>query len=236
MVKSLLGKVEHQYVYVPLKKSRDIGKNRLDDPRVSFFYSNILSSLLRLFYYRKIKKIYNDAIKKIDFRNIDLIHSHTLFSSGGAAYLLHRKYGIPYVVTIRKTDFKLFFKYFIHLRPFSYKILLNSSKIILLSPQYIEILRRKVPTKYSDIFSNKAISVPNGIDDFWLSNLNKKRKNISGTIKLLYVGELNKNKNVEKVIKLTKYLNRSGFSASLVIVGDGAKKIELLRRKGKILL
>ena len=115
MVQNLLGKVEHQYVYVPLKKHRNIGKNRLYDSRVSFFYSDILSSSLRILYFRKIKKIYNDAIKKIDFRNIDLIHSHTLFSSGGAAYLLNKKYGVPYVITIRKTDFKLFFKYFIHL-------------------------------------------------------------------------------------------------------------------------
>ena len=50
------------------------------------------------FFYLKQAKIYNAATKEFNLKEFDLTHSYSLFSSGNCSYLIHKKYGIPYVL------------------------------------------------------------------------------------------------------------------------------------------
>jgi len=233
LVNSLVGRVSHQYVYVPLRKASGIDENKIVDQNITFYYANILNFFLRLRYFRKIKKIFRDLENKISNKNIDLVHAHTLFSSGGGAYLVNRIYNTPYIITVRNTDINIFYKYFFYLKPFSYKILKNASKIIVLSPKYKHHLKRKLPEKYAFSLDNKIISIPNGIDDFWFSNINKSKKTISGKIKLLFVGDLNANKNVWNVIELVKRLNEKRILSELVVIGDGKYREKVIKEASK---
>ena len=77
------------------------------------------------------------------------------------------------------------------------------------------------------------MTVPNGIDDFWFSNINKSKKPISGKIKLLFVGDLNANKNVWNVIELVKRLNENGILSELIVVGDGKYREKVIKETNK---
>jgi glycosyltransferase involved in cell wall biosynthesis len=233
LVSKLIDKVSHQIVYIPIRRKNETGNNSIEHKNLSFYYPYILNFFLRIRYFRKIRKIFNDADSKLDFSEIDVIHSHTLFSSGGPTYLLNRKYQVPYIITLRNTDINIFFKYLFYLKPFSYKILSNASRIIVISPKYSEHLRQIIPKNVYNLIENKIKNIPNGIDDFWFENLGSKRKKPSGEIKLLFVGELNRNKNIGTVIRLTEYLNSRGISTKLIIVGDGPKKKKIIKKSRK---
>src|SRR5690606_42090359 len=92
-----------QIVYNPIKEKSRIGKNKIDlnvtDSEI--IYSHILNKTNdRIFYKQKIKKILKDIESKVDLTKIRFIHAHTWYSDGGVAYLLSKKYNIPYSVTI----------------------------------------------------------------------------------------------------------------------------------------
>ena len=132
LVYSLIDKVNFQYIYVPLRKASDIDKNKIVHSKLIFYYANILNFFTRIRYCSKIKRIVKDLTLKINKNDIDLIHAHSLFSSGGAAYLAHKIYNIPYIITIRNTDINIFYKYFFYLKTFSYRILRNALKFIVI--------------------------------------------------------------------------------------------------------
>ena len=125
-----------QFVYTPIRDENKNGENDIEFKTIGskIIYSQILNYHLdRIFYRRKIKKILNDIESKIDFSEIDIIHAHTWYSDGGVAYLLHKKYNIPYIITIRNTDLNLFQKYLIHERGFEMNILKNAMNIVLIA-------------------------------------------------------------------------------------------------------
>jgi len=87
------------------------------------------------FIFFKIKRYVN----KNDY---DLIHAHCLHPSGIVAFLLQRKYNIPYIVTAHGNDFYsvlnnklLFFPHFI-LKKLVYNTLVNASAVIAVSDSF----------------------------------------------------------------------------------------------------
>ena len=225
-----------QNIYNPIKEKSRVGKNRIDllTHGSSIIYSCVLNkSLDRILYRRKINKIVNDIEAKVDLTKIDLIHAHTWFSDGGCAYMLHEKYGTPYVVAIRNTDLNVFYKYLPHERAFGWKILSKASRIILISASYHTRLLKLVANPARFNIASKIEVIPNGVDDFWIKNAKPYRiKEIDGTFNLLYVGKFNRSKNVvalqEAVIKLNREydINRRGNRFLLHIVGDGGDRMK----------
>src|SRR5690606_32772754 len=65
----------------------------------------------------------------IDFSEIKMIHAHTWYSDGGVAYLLSKKYNIPYITAVRNTDLNVHYKYLLHHRKFGKEILKNANKV-----------------------------------------------------------------------------------------------------------
>ena len=161
-----------QIVYVPTRTQNELGKNQNENLiNVNYKYSFILSKIDRLNYFGKINKIVKNLTATIDVNNLDIIHAHFLFSDGGVAYNLNKKYGTPYIVAIRNTDINIFFKYFLHLRSFALDILKDASQIIFLNPKYCEYtFENYIPKKLYADFIKKTSIVPNGVNQFWLDN------------------------------------------------------------------
>ena len=101
-----------QLIYIPLRKDKEYSESINDELRnANFVYSKVFNNIDRLFYNRKINKILIDIENKIDFKKIDLVHAHFLFSMGGIALKLKKEKNIDYIVTVQNTDVNLFFKY-----------------------------------------------------------------------------------------------------------------------------
>jgi glycosyltransferase involved in cell wall biosynthesis len=186
---------------------------------------------MKLFYFYKIRKTYRDLVEKIDLESVAFIHSHFLFTDGGVAYYLKKKYGIRYITTIRNTDVNLYFKYFFWLKNFALKIVKNSEALVFISPTYKNfVFQNYIPKQLHKEFNEKSVIIPNGIDQFWIDNSNYEKKLEKGMVKFLYVGDLSKNKNIHKSIDIIKKL-RNLQPCTLLIIGSGgsyAKKINRL--------
>ncbi|WP_051237888.1 glycosyltransferase family 4 protein [Lacticigenium naphthae] len=175
----------------------------------------------RLIFYLKHKKILNDVISKYEIKDYSVLHAHSLFSNGFIAMKLKEEYGIPYVVAVRNADVNVFFKKMIHLRKLGIKIFMNADRVIFLSESYRDsVINEYVPELDKENILNKSQVIPNGIEGFWLDNTGLPKKiNNKCDIKLLQVGDINKNKNIIKTAKVTSLLNKKGFNVELNIVG-----------------
>jgi glycosyltransferase involved in cell wall biosynthesis len=134
---------------------------------------------------------------------------------------IFQKFRIPYVVAVRNTDVNVFFKKLFYLRKLGVEILKNSSKIIFLSKTYKDfVLENYVPSKFREYIENKCVIIPNGIDDYWVKNLGEPKELQNGEkIRILQVGDINKNKNVLTTVKAISHLNQDGFTMELNLVG-----------------
>jgi glycosyltransferase involved in cell wall biosynthesis len=220
-----------QTVYTPIRESAKIGKNLVAFKTGSsnIAYSDILNYHIdRILYRRKIKKVLRDIESKIDFSSIDVIHAHTWYSDGGVAYLLHKKYNIPYVITIRNSDLNVFQKYLIHERTFGMNILKNAQNIILISASYKErVLNERSLLSIKSNIQDKLMIIPNGVDKYWIDNAVYSKKNINACkIECLYVGRFTKGKNVDLLQYAIKELNNESLNIHLHLVGGGGKDHE----------
>jgi glycosyltransferase involved in cell wall biosynthesis len=180
----------------------------------------------RLFFHLKHKKIFKDIIQKFDITKFNLTHAHSLFSNGFIALRLKEDFGIPYVVAVRNTDVNIFFKNMIHLRKLGIKILHEADKIIFLSESYKDnVLKNYVPCEFLSTISSKVEIIPNGIDEFWLKNKGEIKKIIDRKkIKIIYAGELSKNKNLTTTTKAIEILQSREYSIEFTIVGKAKEK------------
>jgi len=175
----------------------------------------------RFIFHLKQHKIYKDIINKYDIKKFSIIHAHSLFTNGFIAMKLNKDFGIPYIVAVRNTDVNIFFKKMFHLRRIGVEILKNADRVIFLSETYKdEVVQRYVPEKYWKEVNNKSLIVPNGIDDYWFENIVSQKKEPSNTnLKLLQIGDINRNKNIETTVKAVKILVEKGYKVSLEVVG-----------------
>lgn len=204
-------------------------------------YSKILHCFKkydRFFFKIKQKKILNEIEQNYNVKNYDILHAHSLFANGYSAMKLKKKYDIPYIVAVRNTDINIFFEKLFYLRKIGIEILKNADKIIFLSESYENMtLEKYIPKYLYNKIKSKSEIIPNGIDEFWFNNIyNKKREMKDKKINILYVGEINKNKNLVTTIKACKLLIKEGYNLKYTVVGkisdkkiyDEIKKIDFL--------
>jgi L-malate glycosyltransferase len=208
-----------QEIYVPVRSENEIGKNL--DSNLMITQSHILKPLDRIMFRRKIKKIHNDFLLKIkNFSSQDIIHAHFLYSDGAVALSLKKAFQIKYIVAVRNTDLN----YFLKLRPDLYflmvSILKEAEKVIFLNHGYKNKLLNFLTCKDRSILQEKFLVIPNGINEDWLTPINQNYEP-SETIKLLYVGDFSKNKNVRLLIKAFAKMKHIGIDVSLKLAGGG---------------
>lgn len=89
-----------QICYVPVRKKKLIGKNKID--ALFLKYSHIIKKWHKFMFFSKIKLLRNDILSNISLNDVKLIHAHTLFSDGAVAYELYKQYNIPYILASSK--------------------------------------------------------------------------------------------------------------------------------------
>jgi glycosyltransferase involved in cell wall biosynthesis len=169
-------------------------------------------------------------------RNFDLTHAHFLYSDGAVALQLAQLHGVPYVVTVRNTDVNVFMRYRPDLAPLCWKIAAHARRIIFISPAYRELLLERAPDGLRESLRSKACIVPNGVGNSWLEHAgNDQIRAANGqSLRLLYVGDFSRNKNIATTIRAAALLNRSR-ATTLTLVGgggDGEREIDALLATG----
>lgn len=244
LVESLERRGLYNDIYIPVHSNDLIDKYKgIENEKTRYIYSNCFNKIDRISFRLKNRKIYSDLNKKIDFESIDIIHAHSLFVNGYLAYKIKKDKNINYVVAVRNTDVNTFLKKMIHLRKIGVEIMINAKQIVFVSPKYRDsVIEKYIPDNLKEEIKSKSIVIPNGIDEFWFDNLNMGYKEINkNNLKLLYVGKLDRNKNIYTSMNVVKKLNNMGYKATLDIVGDGPefkniKKISKVDYNGKIIL
>lgn len=174
----------------------------------------------RLFFDYKQQKIRKALEKHYDVKSYDVIHAYTLFTDGNCARKLSQTYGIPYVVAVRNTDVNDFFRLMPHLRKRGIKTMLDAKAVFFLSESYRrQVFEKYVPRKLHDELIKKSYIIPNGIDDFWFLNSPTSENKIENTIKLIYAGRIDRNKNIETTQSAVKILREKGYDVSLTVIG-----------------
>ena len=203
--------------YVPTKADLIISS---DESNV--IESVCFSNIDRLFFFQKHRRIFKDVQQKIDVVSFDLFHAHSLFSNGYIAYKLSKKYNIPYVVAVRNTDLNLFYRYMIHLRPLGNRILKDATAVIFFNEAYRDkTINTYVPLKWREEIRAKSRVIPNGIDSFWLENKYlRETQRDSGCVRLVYAGEINRNKTLTASLEACRILIKRGYAVHYLAVGN----------------
>lgn len=206
------------------KKSNKAGKNYINSDRCTIYYMPIISWYYKFFYHIKNRIIYRHLINTIqkNITSYTCIHASTLFTDGGIAYRVKKKYNIRYVVCVRSTDVDSFLVMAPHAWIDGIKILLNAERIFFPS---VSLKNKFCKHWFIRMFLNqisfKLSVVPNGIDEYWLHNIVHQKL---FTTNLLFIGSLIKRKNILRVIKAANILNKEFPNIKLYIVGDGPIK------------
>lgn len=227
-------------IFIPTYNEQTVTIKKLKDNEL---VSKCFEKNDRFLFWLKQKKIIKAIEKECDINSFEIIHAYTLFTDGNCAMKLSQKYNVPYVVAIRNTDINIFFKYRIFLRKRGIEILKNASAIFFLSNAYKRKLFEKyIPEKYKNELLKKTEIIPNGIDDFWHINsyidenrLNNKIKRIKEKeIKLIYAGNIDKNKNISKTCEAIKRLEKEGWKVNFTVAGKIKNEKIYKRVKDKI--
>ncbi len=191
-------------------------------PNDNVYVSECFNKWDRLVFDYKQSKIIKAIEEHYDVSSFDLIHAYTLFTDGNVARILSEKYGIPYVVAVRNTDVNNFFKHMIHLRGRGVKNMLSASKVFFLSESYRKaVFKDYISEKYRDDIMSKTEIIPNGIDNFWLENLylENRRLEKGETIRFVYAGGIDKNKNITMTQATLTLLRNRGYKTHFTVVG-----------------
>ncbi len=211
-------------VFVPQKIGFD------DCPEAKNVIKSACYSMLdRFFLKRKSRKIFESVQEKVDLKNIDLIHAHSLYTCGVPAYYCYLKYKIPYVVSIRYNDVTDFPKY----NPFSKKLIMkvleNAKSIVFITPLIQKIAFKKFKILNDDNIASKCHIVPNKISDCFLNENGPKAIDKDKNLNILFVGRLVKIKRLELLAKYCSKLFKEGDKLTVITASEG-KPIKLLKK------
>ena len=218
-----------QTIFTYYRGTRKEGKNQFEAKHTSFIYRGILRTWHRVFYHLKIKKVYSDFKKDDAPLDYDLVHATTLFSDGAIAYQLHKEFNLPYIVTVRNTDVNAFLGIAPHTWLMGLRILRNAHRIVFISKALkVKFSKHIAIRKILPDIQNKFVLQSNGIDDYWLNNINRNERPTSYNV--IYVGRFDRNKNVVRLIKAVLNLKQLFPHVKLHLVGgDGSKVDEVLK-------
>ena len=225
-----------QTVFTPIrenaqKEQAELLADKLNIKSIPFVK---IHSAHRLFFRLKIYKLYKHLHTYLLKNNFDIVNATTLYSDGALALKIYEEFQVPYLVTIRGTDVNLFLKYRPDLNPLLKKILTHAKHIIFISEAHRKIFYRETKKLHLyHVIHKKTIVIPNGIDTFWLENITHKKALKKDRFNILYIGKLNANKNVIKLINAVKKLHHRLPFIKLNIIGSGGDQQQKILEKSK---
>lgn len=156
--------------------------------------------------------------KNVPIKDIDIIHAATLYTEGGTALRLKKKYGIPYIVSMRGSDAMFYARKMPHLWHLGTSVIKNANQLVCITPSIKSIILSRWQHKGIKELINKSDIINNGIDNIWLDNLSVEYRERNEPVNVLYIGRFDSNKNVMRLIKAISLL-RKERDVRLIIVG-----------------
>lgn len=219
-----------QVVFSPVRSNAPIGNNEFVSKCTQFKYANVVRPIHRLLYHLKALRVYKALKQHVDLDCINLVHATTLFTDGIQAYKLYREYGVSYMVTVRNTDINDFLVKMPHTWVDGWKILLHAEKIFFISPALKHKFEHSIVIKpiLSEI-KDKLILMHNGIEDYYLDNINTKSARGNN---IIYIGNFSANKNVVKLCKAVLELAKEDrfYDVKLTLIGGGHNRSNRIER------
>jgi len=211
-------------MYVPVRQSREhLITKAPPGKHTNVIYGKDCPIWLRIAYHLKRKMIYADLKRRVCLQSIDCIHAHYAFAGGGVAYEAWKEFRIPFFISVRNSDLNVFWRFAVHLRAFGSVLMQNSSGVIFLSPAYRDVVKRRYvgDARRADV-EKKMQVIPNGLAPYWFQNrVATPRRRIGNELKILYVGEFTRNKNLRTLVEAGRLLRKQGYSVIMKFVGSG---------------
>lgn len=182
----------------------------------------LLARRHRVLFRAKIRMITRHLARDVALDRVGAVHAHSIYSDGAVAWRLHRRGGLPYLVTVRNGDLNAFMRYRPDLAGVRNAVLRSAHAVVFLSPAYRERLLRRLPTAVRKHVERRQETVPNGVAPHWLAWTPPVRppRDPAAPLRLLYAGDFSANKNVVGLIEAVSRV-RPGRPVQLTLVGDG---------------
>lgn len=192
------------------------------------------NKLDRTLFFPRQWKIEKELQKAYNLKDFDILHAQLLLSTGYSALRMKKKYGIPYVVSVRVTDLTGFIKlpYF---RRLANRILKNAGGVLFLSNSHKdELLEKFAEADIKSELEQKSYVIGNCLEPFWTDNRAKPRAvspDPKKEIKVLSVAKIRPVKNHCTAARAVELLRQKGYNAVLTVVGEDQDHEELERIK-----
>lgn len=191
-----------QNVFIPIRDKNHKLVNALKDNRVNEDY--ILCNFKFLKFLPLLKVLINFFVFRSKQYKSDLIISHTVWSDGVIAYLNYLIAKTPYSVSVRDTDFNVFFPKLRHYHWLIRLVLKNANSVVFINKCYLVRSSEKFPKLFSNL--NNLVTIPNGVDNFWLENqysISNKERDYD----FIFVGNNEPRKNLKRVFSALSQLS-----------------------------
>lgn len=212
-----------QTIFNPVRDASLVGNNAFEGKNTEIVYAHVVKPWHKYFYHYKRWYVFRQMLKRIDCRQFSICHASTLLTDGGLAYLLWKKYKVPYVVAVRNTDINGFMDRAPHTHRDARNILLHAERIFFISEGLKQKFEgHKAVRSIIPLIKDKFVLQPNGIDDYWHQHISHAERTGHD---VLYVGDFSANKNVVRLAKAVLELRKEkGFEdVRLFIVGGEVK-------------
>lgn len=168
-------------------------------------------------YCRAALKAFKRLHREHDF---DLVHAYFTYPHGLAAYEIHKKFGVPYIITGRGDDVLLYPKRNKYLHESVSKSLRNCAGYIGVSQHIVDAAVDLGARK------NRCLFRPNGIPTEIFS-WSKEIEKIRNRQQVLFVGALLPVKNVIKLVEAFTVVLKEMPHVQLLMAGEGSLEFEL---------
>jgi glycosyltransferase involved in cell wall biosynthesis len=207
-----------QFVFMSARKQSVTDQCPKDDALVRYAAPNILKLHHKVMFRRKAELVYSIVGQTYDLSQVGLVHAHFLFSDRQVARMLHERCDMPFVVSVRPhTDIDSFMRLRPDLMPWGCENLLRAAAVICLSPGSRDLLLSRIPSDVRRRVRFKIHVVPHGLSTEWHdAPLEPDRY---GTLRILTVGDMSRNKNVRGIVRAIDRLVGRGQLIELTLVG-----------------
>lgn len=219
-----------QVVYAAVRTAREAGWRAPELAGVPCHLRQVLSRRHRLLFRAKIRRVAGDLESQVDLDGVRLVHAHFLYSDGAVALRLKELRGMPYVVAVRNTDLNAFMRYRPDLNGVRDRVLAGASRVVFLSEAYRRMLDRRLGVSLREQVARKSIVIPNGVPPGWLESPPERVDDPPAVLRLLYVGDFSRNKNLPQVLEAAARLARSRAITLTLVGGGGDGEAELRER------
>lgn len=227
-----ISKILHveQFVFVPIRAEGHRGLFSFSATHVDIVYRKCQGAFIRFFPLVKIIFTLLSFIYSLRGKNRReaSVLAHTLWSDGCVAYLFSLLAGVRYSVVVRNTDVNWFIPKLPHYRWLIAKIIARADAVIFVSAAH----RGRFSEDYPHLYKAAKIVevIPNGVEDFWMQNLNTAECERPETV--TFVGRFDKNKNLDGLLTAAKLVRNDINNLRLVLIGGTANDLaELIGSK-----